>query len=55
MLAMGFVVECEKCKTVSPETSSSVPGIRDFPEGWSVRVETKGYSTTTFFVCMVCK
>lgn len=55
MLSMGFFIECDKCKKVSSETTSSVPGIRDFPEGWATKTETKGISTTAFFVCPECK
>lgn len=55
MLAMGFFIECEKCKKQSPETTSSVPGIRDFPENWTAETTKSGYSSTTTFKCPECK
>lgn len=56
MLSMGFFIECDKCKKVSPETTSTVAP----PEGWSSVVTKTGKTkdgdiTSTTFVCPECK
>lgn len=54
--AMGFFIECDKCKTVSPEVTSS----RALPDGWITVViktgKTKdGDITSTSWQCPTCK